>query len=227
MRPGPPCRAGSESRRDERPLRKGRPARIQGASRPRKRAENRHESADPVDRALAERVEQKAEPDEAEGEPEVSGRVEPLAEDDAVEQIDIGGPAMVRAAAKNFHSVAVVVDPLVEDIVDAELAGAGSGELVSNPVDVLLTGSATRLGEARGVTPGGKLRERRKGGAEGLVDLDRLLTRDGGGGSDGGQQACSSDDRDELAHDGYLLVSCSYRGDSPVAGPFLQGAGSG
>jgi phosphoribosylaminoimidazolecarboxamide formyltransferase/IMP cyclohydrolase len=34
-----------------------------------------------------------------------------VAEDDAVEQIDIGGPAMVRAAAKNFHSVAVVVDP--------------------------------------------------------------------------------------------------------------------
>ncbi|MDQ4095028.1 MAG: bifunctional phosphoribosylaminoimidazolecarboxamide formyltransferase/IMP cyclohydrolase [Actinomycetota bacterium] len=32
-------------------------------------------------------------------------------EDDAVEQIDIGGPAMVRAAAKNFHSVAVVVNP--------------------------------------------------------------------------------------------------------------------
>jgi phosphoribosylaminoimidazolecarboxamide formyltransferase/IMP cyclohydrolase len=32
-------------------------------------------------------------------------------EDDAIEQIDIGGPAMVRAAAKNWHSVAVVVDP--------------------------------------------------------------------------------------------------------------------
>jgi phosphoribosylaminoimidazolecarboxamide formyltransferase / IMP cyclohydrolase len=30
---------------------------------------------------------------------------------DAIEQIDIGGPAMVRAAAKNFHSVAVVVEP--------------------------------------------------------------------------------------------------------------------
>ncbi len=30
---------------------------------------------------------------------------------DAVEQIDIGGPAMVRAAAKNFSSVAVVVSP--------------------------------------------------------------------------------------------------------------------
>ena len=34
-----------------------------------------------------------------------------VSEDDAVEQIDIGGPAMVRAAAKNFHSVAVVVNP--------------------------------------------------------------------------------------------------------------------
>ena len=32
-------------------------------------------------------------------------------EDEAVEQIDIGGPAMVRAAAKNFMSVAVVVSP--------------------------------------------------------------------------------------------------------------------
>ncbi|MDP9222429.1 MAG: bifunctional phosphoribosylaminoimidazolecarboxamide formyltransferase/IMP cyclohydrolase [Actinomycetota bacterium] len=32
-------------------------------------------------------------------------------EQDALEQIDIGGPAMVRAAAKNFHSVAVVVHP--------------------------------------------------------------------------------------------------------------------
>jgi phosphoribosylaminoimidazolecarboxamide formyltransferase/IMP cyclohydrolase len=33
------------------------------------------------------------------------------AADDIIEQIDIGGPAMVRAAAKNHHSVAVVVDP--------------------------------------------------------------------------------------------------------------------
>jgi phosphoribosylaminoimidazolecarboxamide formyltransferase / IMP cyclohydrolase len=31
--------------------------------------------------------------------------------DECVEQIDIGGPAMVRAAAKNHESVAVVVDP--------------------------------------------------------------------------------------------------------------------
>jgi phosphoribosylaminoimidazolecarboxamide formyltransferase/IMP cyclohydrolase len=32
-------------------------------------------------------------------------------EEDVVEAIDIGGPAMVRAAAKNFSSVAVLVDP--------------------------------------------------------------------------------------------------------------------
>jgi phosphoribosylaminoimidazolecarboxamide formyltransferase/IMP cyclohydrolase len=31
--------------------------------------------------------------------------------DEVVEQIDIGGPAMVRAAAKNFESVGVVVEP--------------------------------------------------------------------------------------------------------------------
>ncbi len=31
--------------------------------------------------------------------------------DDAIENIDIGGPTMIRAAAKNFKDVAVVVDP--------------------------------------------------------------------------------------------------------------------
>jgi phosphoribosylaminoimidazolecarboxamide formyltransferase / IMP cyclohydrolase len=31
--------------------------------------------------------------------------------EEAVEQIDIGGPAMIRSAAKNFHDVAVIVDP--------------------------------------------------------------------------------------------------------------------
>jgi hypothetical protein len=34
-----------------------------------------------------------------------------VGEDETVEQIDIGGPSMVRAAAKNHPSVAVVVDP--------------------------------------------------------------------------------------------------------------------
>ncbi len=48
-----------------------------------------------------------------------------VTEDDAVEQIDIGGPAMVRAAAKNFHSVTVVVDPARYDEVLKELQTDG------------------------------------------------------------------------------------------------------
>ena len=31
--------------------------------------------------------------------------------DDAIENIDIGGPTLLRAAAKNWHDVGVVVDP--------------------------------------------------------------------------------------------------------------------
>jgi phosphoribosylaminoimidazolecarboxamide formyltransferase/IMP cyclohydrolase len=34
-----------------------------------------------------------------------------VAPDDVIEQIDIGGPSMIRSAAKNFASVTVVVDP--------------------------------------------------------------------------------------------------------------------
>jgi phosphoribosylaminoimidazolecarboxamide formyltransferase / IMP cyclohydrolase len=45
--------------------------------------------------------------------------------DEAVEQIDIGGPAMVRAAAKNFESVAVVVNPSSYRSVLAELNAKG------------------------------------------------------------------------------------------------------
>ena len=45
-------------------------------------------------------------------------------EDAVVEQIDIGGPTMVRAAAKNHPSVAVVVDPdRYGDVVEAVAAG--------------------------------------------------------------------------------------------------------
>lgn len=41
--------------------------------------------------------------------------------DDVVEQIDIGGPALVRAAAKNHANVAVVVDPADYELVVAAL----------------------------------------------------------------------------------------------------------
>ena len=46
-------------------------------------------------------------------------------EDECVEQIDIGGPAMVRAAAKNHATVAVVVDPLGYDGVLAAVRTGG------------------------------------------------------------------------------------------------------
>jgi phosphoribosylaminoimidazolecarboxamide formyltransferase / IMP cyclohydrolase len=45
--------------------------------------------------------------------------------DDVVEQIDIGGPAMVRASAKNHASVAVVVDPAGYDAVLAAVREGG------------------------------------------------------------------------------------------------------
>jgi phosphoribosylaminoimidazolecarboxamide formyltransferase / IMP cyclohydrolase len=45
--------------------------------------------------------------------------------DECVEQIDIGGPSMVRAAAKNHPSVAVVVEPSAYPAVVAAVEGGG------------------------------------------------------------------------------------------------------
>jgi phosphoribosylaminoimidazolecarboxamide formyltransferase/IMP cyclohydrolase len=47
---------------------------------------------------------------------------------DAIENIDIGGPAMVRSAAKNFESVAIVTSPEQYQAVLEQLE-SGSGEL--------------------------------------------------------------------------------------------------
>jgi phosphoribosylaminoimidazolecarboxamide formyltransferase / IMP cyclohydrolase len=44
--------------------------------------------------------------------------------DDAIENIDVGGPAMLRGAAKNHDSVTVVVDPADYEPLAAELAAA-------------------------------------------------------------------------------------------------------
>lgn len=46
--------------------------------------------------------------------------------DDTIEQIDIGGPAMVRAAAKNHKSVLIVVDPSDYDQVIGMVEAGGS-----------------------------------------------------------------------------------------------------
>ena len=45
--------------------------------------------------------------------------------DDCIENIDIGGPAMIRAAAKNHASVTVVVDPADYALVLADMAAHG------------------------------------------------------------------------------------------------------
>ena len=45
--------------------------------------------------------------------------------DELIEHIDIGGPAMIRAAAKNFRDVAVVVSPADYQLVAAELEERG------------------------------------------------------------------------------------------------------
>jgi phosphoribosylaminoimidazolecarboxamide formyltransferase / IMP cyclohydrolase len=45
--------------------------------------------------------------------------------DDCVENIDIGGPAMIRAAAKNYNDVVVVVDPGDYQLLLAEMTAHG------------------------------------------------------------------------------------------------------
>jgi len=47
--------------------------------------------------------------------------------DDAVENIDIGGPAMVRSSAKNFEDVTVVVHPADYSVVLKEMSEHGGG----------------------------------------------------------------------------------------------------
>jgi phosphoribosylaminoimidazolecarboxamide formyltransferase/IMP cyclohydrolase len=47
--------------------------------------------------------------------------------DDVIENIDVGGPSMVRAAAKNYHDVAIVTDPAQYPVVLADLREHGGG----------------------------------------------------------------------------------------------------
>src|SRR5690349_18303840 len=50
--------------------------------------------------------------------------------EDAIENIDIGGPSMIRSAAKNHHDVAVVVDPAdYGPVLDEMRRGGGSVSL--------------------------------------------------------------------------------------------------
>ena len=51
--------------------------------------------------------------------------------EEAIENIDIGGPTMLRAAAKNFHDVTVIVDPLDYALVIAEIKASGNTTLAT------------------------------------------------------------------------------------------------
>lgn len=56
---------------------------------------------------------------------------EGISEAEAVEQIDIGGVALIRAAAKNFARVTVVTDPIDYDRVLAEIQVSGNTSLAT------------------------------------------------------------------------------------------------
>lgn len=48
---------------------------------------------------------------------------------DAIENIDIGGPTLLRASAKNFQDVTVIVDPADYDLVLEEIRNSGNTTL--------------------------------------------------------------------------------------------------
>ncbi|MBP2099323.1 bifunctional phosphoribosylaminoimidazolecarboxamide formyltransferase/IMP cyclohydrolase [Enterococcus rivorum] len=54
-----------------------------------------------------------------------------VTEEEAIENIDIGGPSMLRSAAKNFQSVTVVVDPQDYQVVIKELSKQQSTTLAT------------------------------------------------------------------------------------------------
>ena len=62
--------------------------------------------------------------------PEVIAKEETTLEE-AIENIDIGGPAMVRAAAKNYRDVIIVVDPASYSVIVEELRREGSLSLAT------------------------------------------------------------------------------------------------
>ena len=57
--------------------------------------------------------------------------------DEIIENIDIGGPAMVRSAAKNFTSIYIITSPLDYDEVLRVIGSADEGEKVSRLLSFL------------------------------------------------------------------------------------------
>jgi phosphoribosylaminoimidazolecarboxamide formyltransferase/IMP cyclohydrolase len=69
-----------------------------------------------------------------------------VTESDAIEQIDIGGPAMIRSAAKNFDFVTVVTNPNQYALIDADIA-ATNGKITHELRRDLATAAFTRTAE--------------------------------------------------------------------------------
>ena len=78
--------------------------------------------------------------------PSPSGRGvggEGVTHEEIIENIDIGGPSMVRSASKNYHDVAIVTDPSQYDAITAEMkANRGALDL---PTRERLAGAAFAL----------------------------------------------------------------------------------
>jgi phosphoribosylaminoimidazolecarboxamide formyltransferase / IMP cyclohydrolase len=88
--------------------------------------------------------------------------------DDVIEKIDIGGPAMVRAAAKNFESVGVVVDPSRYDEVLGEMREHGG---LSRATRERLAAAAFAHTAAYDAAVAGWFAERASTGLPGFVGL--------------------------------------------------------
>ncbi len=54
---------------------------------------------------------------------------EDVSEEEAIENIDIGGPSMIRSASKNFRSVTVILDPAAYEKVIEEIKTDGTTQL--------------------------------------------------------------------------------------------------
>src|SRR5882672_567875 len=94
--------------------------------------------------------------------------------EDIIENIDIGGPSMVRSAAKNYHDVAIVTDPIQYPAIIEELR-ANHGSLSLHTREHLAAGAFMRTaGYDRAITtyfasrvaslPSPPLQERADGG---------------------------------------------------------------
>ena len=64
--------------------------------------------------------------------------------DEAIENIDIGGPSMLRSAAKNYKDVTVVCDPADYDTILAEIRGYPDCGCSSRPRHIPIPPSTMR-----------------------------------------------------------------------------------